>query len=266
MPFSESRKVSQTFLQKRQQAAQQFGIDPNDIPRHIAIIMDGNGRWAKERDLPRFHGHSKGAQCVEKIALYCVKIGVEYLTLYSFSMQNWKRPSDEITFLMQLYVTYLQGIRKVLMKNNVRLVHIGQTERLPDEVVKEMNKTIEITGDNDGMVLALALNYGARTEITDAVKKIARQCVAGQLAPDDIDQARIADNLYTADLPDPDLLIRTSGEMRISNFLLWQISYAEFYVTDVYWPDFSTDKLDLAIKTYAERSRRFGDATSQTTS
>ena len=266
MPFSESRKVSRTFLQKRQQAAQQLGIGPSDIPSHIAIIMDGNGRWARERELPRFHGHSKGAQCVEKIALHCVKIGVECLTLYSFSMQNWKRSSDEITFLMQLYVTYLQGIRKVLMKNNVRLVHIGQTERLPDEVVKEMNETIEITRANDGMVLALALNYGARTEITDAVKKIAHQCVTGQLAPDDIDQARIAANLYTADLPDPDLLIRTSGEMRISNFLLWQISYTEFYVTDVYWPDFSTDELDLAIKTYAKRSRRFGDVTSQTTS
>ena len=226
--------------------------------------MDGNGRWAQAHGLPRFEGHKEGGKILESIILHCVDIGIECVTLYSFSMQNWKRPVEEVEFLMYLYTAYLEGIRPRLMENDIRLVHLGQKERLPREVVNALDETMEITSDNEGMVLGLALNYGARTEITDAVKKIAAQCNAGELSLEDIDEDCIADHLDTANLPDPDLLIRTSGEMRISNFLLWQISYAEFYVTDVHWPAFTNEELDKAIIAYSQRLRRFGDVEPKT--
>lgn len=221
--------------------------------------MDGNGRWAKSHSLPRFEGHQQGGKVVEEIALYCVTLGIEYLTLYSFSMQNWKRPKDEIDFLMYLYSHYLEGIRPNLMDDNVRLIHIGSKEMLPDSLLCTMKETVDMTKNNDGMVLGLALNYGSRAEITTAARKIAVKCKNGELDPDAIDEKCISDHLYTAGWCDPDLLIRTSGELRISNFLLWQISYAEFYVTEKHWPDFSKNDLDEAIKVYAQRSRRFGD-------
>ncbi|MCK5000172.1 MAG: isoprenyl transferase [Anaerohalosphaera sp.] len=250
-----------SFEEKRIATALRFGIDANQIPRHIAIIMDGNGRWAEERGLPRFHGHSKGAQMVEEVALHCVSCGVECVTLYSFSLQNWKRPKEEIEFLMGLYALYLEGMRETLMNNNVRLVHLGQRQRLPEEVLNALDGTIEMTSKNSGMALCLALNYGSRAEIVDAVRVIAEKCKNGKLTEDQIDQQCISDHLNTSELCDPDLLVRTSGELRLSNFLLWQLSYAEFYVTDTYWPDFDKAALDKAILAFAERSRRFGDVT-----
>ncbi|MCK4959685.1 MAG: isoprenyl transferase [Planctomycetes bacterium] len=255
--------MSQSFEEKRQQTADRLGIDPGSIPRHIAVIMDGNGRWAKKQGLSRYRGHEQGGKTVEDIALYCVALGVEYLTLYSFSVENWKRPREEVDFLMYLYSRYLEGIRPILMENNVRLLHVGSKERLPQMVLDSLRETMEITGENDGMVLGLALNYGARTEIVEAAKKIAVEYKSGTLELDDIDKDCLAGHLYTAGWPDPELLIRTSGELRFSNFLLWQISYSEFYVTETLWPDFSRDDLDEAIKTYSGRSRRFGDITSQ---
>ena len=251
------------FDKKRKFTAERLGIEPGRIPRHIAIIMDGNGRWATQKNLPRFEGHSQGGKTVETIALHCVTLGVEYLTLYSFSMQNWKRPKEEIDFLMYLYSEYLAGIRPNLMENNVRLIHLGRTERLPRKVIEAMEKTAELTANNTGMVLGLALNYGARTEIIDAVKKIAQEHKDGRITLDDIDQDCVSNHLYTAGWHDPDLLIRTSGEMRVSNFLLWQISYAEFYVTETFWPDFSEDEIDRIIQIYAKRARRFGDIKAQ---
>jgi undecaprenyl diphosphate synthase len=256
--------VNESFEHKRMRTAERLGIPPQSVPRHVAIIMDGNGRWARQRDLPRFHGHEQGGKTVEKIALYGVKLGIECMSLYSFSLQNWKRPKEEVDFLMHLYSLYLEAIRPDLMTHNVRLVHLGRLDRLPQKVVDTLHKTVEITGTNTGMVLAIALNYGGRAEIVDAVKRIAADAVAGKLSPADIEEATLDRNLYTAGLPDPDLLIRTSGEMRISNFLLWQISYAEFFVTHTLWPDFSEADFDEAIRVFSGRSRRFGDVKSQT--
>ena len=262
-PFSGSEILSPSFEQKRQQAADRLGIELHCVPRHIAIIMDGNGRWATNAGLSRFEGHVQGAKVVETIAQRCVDMGVEYLTLYSFSMQNWKRPAKEVDFLMYLYSRYLEEIRPNLMRNNVKLVHLGRTEKLPKMVTDVLAETVRLTEGNTGMVLGLALNYGARTEIVEAVKKIAQEYKDGELVLDAIDQVCVSNHLYTAGWHDPDLLIRTSGEMRISNFLLWQISYAEFYVTETLWPDFGADSLDEAVKTYARRARRFGDVESR---
>lgn len=248
-----------SFEDKRIAAGQTLGVTAEGIPRHIAIIMDGNGRWAERQGKPRFYGHSKGGSIVETIALYCVDLGIEYLTLYSFSMQNWKRPKEEIDFLMDLYALYLEGIRETLMQSNVRLAHLGSLERLPQKVVDSLAETIEITSGNDGMTLGLALNYGSRTEITEGVRAIAQECLEGKLKVEDIDHDCISNHLYTAGWPDPDLLIRTSGEMRVSNYLLWQISYSEFYVTEKFWPEFEKADLNEAIKAYAKRSRRIGD-------
>lgn len=253
-----------SFEEKRIAAAKRLGLEPEGIPRHIAMIMDGNGRWATERGLPRFNGHEQGAKVVEAIAKHCVNCGVEYLTLYSFSMQNWKRPKEEVDFLMYLYASYLEGIRPSLMENNVRLRHVGRRDPLPQEVLDALDETIEITGTNTGMILGLALNYGSRTEIVDAVRTLAQKAKDGQIDPQAIDADAISDHLYTAGWHDPDLLVRTSGEMRISNYLLWQISYAEFYVTDAYWPDFTPEELDKAIYSFGSRHRRFGDVKPKT--
>lgn len=256
--------MSTEFETKREQTALRLGLSPQSIPHHIAIIMDGNGRWATERGLPRFRGHEQGGKTVETIAQYCVDIGLEALSIYSFSMQNWKRPKEEIDFLMYLYAAYLEGIRPTLMKNKVRLIHLGSKENLPQNVIDALAETIRLTADNKGMALCLALNYGGREEIIQAVRSIAQKCRQGTLVPQDITETCITSHLDSAGCPDPDLVIRTSGEMRISNFLLWQISYAEFYVTDTYWPDFSPADLDKAILAYAARSRRFGDIKAKT--
>jgi undecaprenyl diphosphate synthase len=254
---------TRSFEEKKQATAKRLGIDPRSIPRHIAVIMDGNGRWATERGLPRFHGHEKGGQVVESMALHCVACGVEYLTLYSFSMQNWKRPKDEVDFLMYLYASYLENIRPLLMENNVQLKHVGRREPLPETVLEAMDETVRLTSTNTGMVLGLALNYASRTEIVDAARALAQEVKEGRLQPEDINEQAFSNHLYTAGWPDPDLLVRTSGEMRISNYLLWQISYAEFIVTDLYWPELKPEHVDEALKLYAKRQRRFGDVKSQ---
>lgn len=247
-----------SFEEKLQKTADRLGLSIEQMPRHIAIIMDGNGRWAQKKGLPRVEGHRQGGKTVETIALRCVDFGIESLTLYSFSIENWKRPQYEINALMHLYTQYLVGIRAMLERNNVKLIHLGRTDGLPDSVLDELNTTMELTSKNSGMILALALNYGGRAEIVDAAKKIAQEYKSGRLSLEDIDQQCINRHLYTAGLNDPDLLIRTANEMRISNFLLWQISYSEFYVTKTFWPDFKKASLEKAIRAYALRTRRFG--------
>lgn len=244
--------------EKLRETARQLGIKPERMPRHIAIIMDGNGRWAQKRGLHRAHGHRQGAKTVEKLAQLCVDFGIESLTLYSFSTENWERPKAEVDALMHLYVQYLAAIRPTLMKNNVRLVHLGRLAQLPAAVRKELAKTVRITQVNTGMILALALNYSGRAEIADAARKVARQYKTGKLRLKDIDENCISRHLYKPGLSEPDLLIRTANEMRLSNFLLWQISYSEFYVTKTLWPDFKKADLTKAIKAYASRTRRFG--------
>jgi len=247
-----------SFNEKLKNTADRLGIPLEKVPRHIAIIMDGNGRWAQRRSLPRAMGHRQGGKTVEKIALHCVKLGIESLTLYSFSMDNWHRPKEEVDALMHLYTEYLVAIRDTLMDNSVRLVHLGRMSGLPREVQTELKETIRITADNPGMVLALALNYSGRAELIDAARAIAAEHKAGRLELEQIDERCISEHLYTAGLTDPDLLIRTANEMRISNFLLWQISYSEFYVTETLWPDFTMESLEEAIIAYSKRDRRFG--------
>lgn len=236
----------------------ELGIPAERLPRHIAIIMDGNGRWARQRGMERVKGHEAGAENVREIVTQCARLGIDALTLYSFSTENWRRPIDEITRLMSLYVEYLIKEREEIMDNDVRLVQVGRREGLPDDVLRELDETARLSADNRGMTLCLALNYSSRVEIVDAVRKIAERVRAGEIDPDAIDDTMIDASLYTAGLPDPDLLVRTAGEMRISNFLLWQISYAELYVTDTLWPDFHRENLNDAIRAYAARERRFG--------
>ena len=238
-------------------------IPPEKFPRHIAVIMDGNGRWAVRRGLERVKGHQEGAKSVRNIVTECARLrkehgGPDYLTLYSFSMENWKRPVNEVSFLMQMYIDYLRSERVTMMENNIRFRQIGRLENLPDAVLDEVNITLEETKNNDGLQLVLALNYGSRAEITDAVREIAQQVKAGTLEPRDVDEQLISDHLYTAGMPDPDLLVRTAGELRVSNYLLWQISYAELFVSDVLWPDFGVDDLHAAIRAFSSRNRRFG--------
>jgi undecaprenyl diphosphate synthase len=244
--------------EKLKKTAKRLGLRLDQMPRHIAIIMDGNGRWAKRKGLPRVEGHRQGGKTVEKIAQCCVDFGIESLTLYSFSIENWKRPKGEVSALMHLYTQYLIEIRATLMKNNVKLVHLGRSAGLPAPVQNELRKTMEITDANTGMILALALNYGGRVEIIDATIQIAQEYKNGKLQLRDIDEQCVSRHLYTEGLAEPDLLIRTANEMRISNFLLWQISYSEFYVTKTLWPDFKNSSLENAILAYAKRNRRFG--------
>jgi len=236
----------------------ELGLDREQVPRHIAIIMDGNGRWANLRNLPRIRGHIEGAANVREIITYCARLRIEALTLYSFSAENWKRPRDEVNALMDLYADYLVKERPTIMENDVRLIQIGRREGLPDKVLAELDTTMQMSAGNGGLKLCLAINYGSRNEIVDAVQAIARQVQAGKLRPEDIDEATIDGSLYTAGVPDPDLLIRTAGEMRISNFLLWQISYTELYVSPILWPDFRKEHLADAIRSFAARERRYG--------
>ncbi len=248
----------ETFEQKLRKTAKRLGVKLEQIPRDIAIIMDGNGRWAKQRSLPRVMGHREGAKIIERIALFCVDLGIESLTLYSFSTENWKRPKSEINALMHIHSEYLVEIRPTLMKNNVRLIHLGRKKGLPAAVLNDLSETMEETSANTGMILALALNYSGRTEIVDATRKIATAYKKGKLRLKDIDEQCVSQNLYASNLGEPDLLIRTANEMRISNFLLWQISYSEFYVTKTLWPDFKKASIEKAILAYAKRTRRFG--------
>lgn len=240
----------------------ELGIPPERMPRHVAIIMDGNGRWAQRRGRERVAGHEAGAETVRKIVTHSARLGLDCLTLYSFSTENWNRPVEEITHLMKLYVKYLIKERDELMENDIRLIQLGRREGLPDEVLVELDRTVELSKGNKGMTLCLALNYSSRSELTDAVQSIVKRAVAGELKASEITEQTITDSLYTAGLPDPDLLVRTAGEMRVSNFLLWQISYAELHVTDVFWPDFGPDDFNLALKVFASRERRFGGLSS----
>jgi undecaprenyl diphosphate synthase len=234
------------------------GLDPDRLPRHIAVIMDGNGRWAQRRGLPRVEGHRRGVKSVRSTIEECCRLGIEQLTLYCLSIENWKRPREELDFLMALLHQYLLAERAEIMAQNIRFTTIGRRSELPDNVLAEMDENIRLSSTNTGTTLCLAINYGGRTEIVDAARKLAQQTAAGELAADAIDEAVLAGALYTAGMPDPDLLIRTAGEMRISNFLLWQISYAELWVTEKCWPDFDRATLHEALRDFAARERRFG--------
>jgi len=231
---------------------------PKNLPRHIAIIMDGNGRWAQQRKLPRIEGHRTGAESVRQIVRACGELGIDYLTLYAFSIENWDRPRTEVTALMRLLEFYLKREISELNKNNVRLAAIGRIHELPQSAQRQLEKSIEALKNNTGLTLVLALSYGGRAEIVDAMRSIAREIKTGSLDVADVDEKVISRHLYTRGIPDPDLLIRTSGEMRVSNFLLWQISYAEIYVTETLWPDFRKPQLLEALEDYSKRHRRFG--------
>lgn len=229
-----------------------------NLPRHVAVIMDGNGRWAKARHLPRIEGHRRGADSAREIIRAAGELGVKYLTLYAFSAENWNRPKDEVDALMKYLVHYLKTETKELNKNNVRLEVIGQIHRLPDNVQEHLSKSIATLSKNNGLTLIMALSYGSRIEIVEAVRQIAQKVKSGKLDPADITENVISDHLWTRTVPDPDLLIRTSGEMRVSNFLLWQISYAELVITPTLWPDFRKPQFIAALEEYAKRHRRFG--------
>lgn len=239
-------------------ARKELQVDDAHIPRSVAIIMDGNGRWATARGLPRSGGHEAGAKIVRRIVTEAARLGLDALTLYSFSVENWNRPADEVNMLMHLYAEYLVNERPTVMAHNVRVRHLGRRDGLPEIVLRELDETVRASSVNTGMYLCLALNYGSRAEITDAVTQIARRVKKGELDPESIDRDVISRSLDTCGISDPDLVIRTSGEMRVSNFLLWQISYAEFYVTEVYWPDFDEAEFRTAIRHFATRHRRFG--------
>ncbi|MEM8965524.1 MAG: isoprenyl transferase [Bacteroidota bacterium] len=238
-------------------------IDLSNLPQHIAVIMDGNGRWAKKKGAERVFGHRNAIKAVREVTEGCAELGVGFLTLYAFSTENWGRPRLEVEALMQLLVTTISNEIETLMKNNVRLQSIGDVERLPGNCHRKLQEAIELTQDNSGLTLILALNYSGRWEIAEAVKNIARMAQNGLIAPGDIDQQMIAEQLTTRNIPDPELLIRTSGEMRISNFLLWQIAYAELYMTQLLWPDFRREHLYEAIIAYQQRERRFGKISEQ---
>lgn len=232
--------------------------DKDTLPSHIAIIMDGNGRWAKKRGMPRNIGHKEGSNTLRKIVKVCDKIGIKYLTVFAFSTENWKRPKGEVDALMSLLLNYLMNAEKEIGGRKIKIKVIGDKKGLSDEIISQINRVTKSTAKNDGLTLNIALNYGSRDEIIHGVKEIAGDVSKGTLKIEDISEKTFSDRLYTAGIPDPDLLIRTSGEMRISNFLLWQLAYTEFWYTDVYWPDFNETHLMDAIKEYQNRQRRFG--------
>jgi len=233
-------------------------VDPRRIPRHIAVIMDGNGRWAKQRGFPRIFGHRNGARALRETVEEAGRLGVEAMTFYSFSLENWRRPPEEVEALMLLCVAYCEGEREALLRDDIRFRWIGRRTGLPPEVLAALDSVVEATRNCSGPTLCVAVNYGSRAELADAAKQIANQVRAGTLNPEDVTEETIAARLYAPDLSDPDLLIRTAGEMRVSNYLLWQISYAEMYVTNTLWPDFDAACLHTAIRDFAGRSRRFG--------
>jgi len=228
------------------------------IPRHLAIIMDGNGRWAENHHLPRVSGHRRGVETVQSIVRSCRELGIGYLTLYAFSSENWGRPEEEVGALMGLLGQFLKSEMETMLARGIRLRVIGEIRRLPAPICHVLEEAVTRTAENDRMVLTLALSYGARNELVRAARALAARVAAGELAPDSIDDETFASALDTSEIPDPDLLIRTSGEMRISNFLLWQLAYTELYFTETLWPDFDDDQLQLALKEYSRRQRRFG--------
>jgi len=238
-----------------------FDIDPEKLPRHIAIIMDGNGRWAKKRGLPRSMGHRAGVEALRAIVKECSLLGIEVLTVYAFSTENWRRPKDEVGLLMALMIEYLRKELDELHRNNVMIRTIGGIQRLPLEVQKELKIAFERTRSNKGLILNVALNYGGRADIIEAVRKISLEVLNRNIAPEAINEEIVSKALYTTGLPDPDLVIRTSGEMRLSNFLLWQIAYSEIVVVEDYWPDFDQSDLREAIKIFQKRDRRYGGLT-----
>lgn len=238
-------------------------IDLNNLPQHIAVIMDGNGRWAKGKGAARIFGHQNAIQSVRDISESCAELGVRYLTLYAFSTENWARPKIEVDGLMSLLVSTIKKETKTLTKNFIKLATIGDIGNLPVNCQKELMEAIEVTKDNTGLTLILALNYSGRWEIVEAVKRISHDVKAGKIQPEEINNDLIPKYLNTKNIPDPELLIRTSGEMRISNFLLWQLAYTEIYITDVLWPDFRKENLYQAIVAYQQRERRFGRISEQ---
>jgi len=237
-------------------------LDPKRLPRHVAIIMDGNGRWAEARGWPRIRGHEEGTGSIREITEECARLGLERLTLYSFSIENWRRPRPEVLFLMRLLKNYLIGERPTLVKNDVRLTAIGRLDDLPRPVRRELDRTIEMTANHRGLNLCLALSYGGRAELVDTMRSLANEVKAGRLKPADIDEKKISQHLYQPG-PDPDVVIRTAGEVRVSNFLLWQISYSEFVIRDECWPEFRTPQLHAALREYATRTRKFGGLTTK---
>jgi len=240
------------------QGDQLLEVPADKRPRHIAIIMDGNGRWAAQRGLPRIEGHRRGVAAVQRVVDASVRWGIPFLTLYCFSSENWKRPPGELAALMELLGQFMVEARRELMRQNIRLRILGRRDGIPEHVLREIDKTVSMAARNTGLCLSLAINYGARVELVDAVRAIVREALEGKISEHDISEATISQHLYTYDLPDPDLLIRTAGEMRVSNFLLWQISYAELWVTRDCWPDFTEQHLLQAIRDFAKRDRRFG--------
>jgi undecaprenyl diphosphate synthase len=263
-PSNGLTNLSADLAANREEARLLAQMDARLLPKHIAIIMDGNGRWAQRRHLPRVAGHRAGVQSARTVIETCTRLGVPALTLYAFSLENWRRPKAEIDFLMRLLRQYLRKELPSIHGNNIRLQIIGRQEQLPDEVRKDIEKGMALTAQNTGLCLTVALNYGGRAELVDAFNAIFERIskngthTNGNLAGFRVDEQMIADNLYTAGLPDPDLLIRTSGEMRVSNFLLWQIAYAEMYVTETLWPDFRRSELYTALLDYQKRERRYG--------
>ena len=233
-------------------------VPETDRPQHVAIIMDGNGRWAQARDLPRIEGHRRGVETVRMVSETCTELGIEAVTLYCLSSENWKRPQAELDFLMQLLEQYLIQERKTIMDQGLKLQVIGRRDRLPAAVIKEMDETLRLSADNPGTKLVLAIDYGGRDEITRAVRDISRDVAAGKLGEDEITEELVGSRLYTAGLPEVDLMIRTGGDLRVSNFLLWQLSYAELWVTEKCWPEFEQEAFVGAIREFATRQRRFG--------
>ncbi len=238
--------------------AEQYGLDLERLPAHIAIIMDGNGRWAESRKRPRLFGHRAGAESVQDVVSFCRELGVPALTLYAFSSENWNRPETEVAGLMSILQKYLKAELSRMQENDIRLHCIGDMERLPEAVYSSLCQTMEATAGNKSMTLSLALSYGGRDELCRAARKLSRKCLSGELDVDDITPELFAGELDTAILPEPDLLIRTGGEARLSNFLLWQLSYAELYFTEIMWPDFRQRQLAEAIGNFQDRERRFG--------
>jgi undecaprenyl diphosphate synthase len=254
-PDSASR---QAFFKNKRAQGMLAEFDPAAAPHHVAIIMDGNGRWAKKRGLPHVAGHSAGAKAVRECIAAAIELGIGYLTLYSFSSENWTRPADEVSGLMSLFVEVLERELTNLQRMHVRVLVIGQMDALPDKTREAFERVVTNTAGNEGLTLVVALNYGGRVEIAEAARELAREVAAGTRDADSIDEAALASHLYTAGIPDPDLLIRTSGEMRVSNFLLWQIAYSELWVTTILWPDFGRTDLLHAVLDYEKRERRFG--------
>lgn len=235
-----------------------YDINLDKVPAHIAIIMDGNGRWAKSRFMPRTYGHKVGVETIRKVVKECSRLGVKYLTLYAFSTENWKRPKEEVSALMGLLVKYLRNELEELHKNNVKILTIGDISKLPQACIEELDHAKEKTKDNRGLVMSLALNYGGRNDLVNAVKNISQEVVDDKISVDDIGDDLISSHLSTKESPDPDLVVRTSGEQRLSNFLLWELAYSEFYFADIHWPDFDEKELQKAIFAYQSRDRRFG--------